>query len=185
MCVFGSFRDSYEPREFNILEEYTMAYGIRSRLLGKVQLLKNPLNITAGGEFFKDHYRSKTFQNLYEDFPDETGSVKGISLSDFNEDRSYHNIFLETNYELYKNILLEFGLNYNKTIYKLKDNFVVSEANPDQSGSYQFRRILSPKIGFSFSVNSDISFYSTVSHGFSPISLSETLGLSEIRECII
>ena len=117
----------------------------------------------------------KTFQNIYEDFPDETGSVKGISLSDFNEDRSYHNIFLETNYELCKNILLEFGLNYKKTIYKLKDNFVVSEANPDQSGSYQFRRILSPKIGFSFSVNSYISFYSTVSHGFSPISLAETL----------
>jgi iron complex outermembrane receptor protein len=175
MSVFGSFRDSYEPRPFNILEEYTMAYGIRSRLLGKVQLFKNPLNVTAGGEFFKDHYRSKTFQNLYEDFPDETGSVKGISLSDFNEDRSYHNIFLETNYELCKNILLEFGLNYNKTIYKLKDNFVVSEANPDQSGSYQFRRILSPKIGFSFLANSDISLYSTVSHGFSPISLAETL----------
>ncbi len=173
--VFGSFRDSYEPRPFNILEEYSMAYGIRSRLLGKVQLFKNPLNVTAGGEFFKDHYRSKTFQNLYEDFPDETGSVKGISLSDFNEDRSYHNIFLETNYELCKNILLEFGLNYNKTIYKLKDNFVVSEANPDQSGSYQFRRILSPKIGFSFLANSDISLYSTVSHGFSPISLAETL----------
>jgi len=76
---------------------------------------------------------------------------------------------------LSKNTSLEFGLNYNKTIYKLKDNFIVSEANPDQSGSYRFRRILSPKIGFSFLAKSDISLYSTVSHGFSPISLAETL----------
>ena len=173
--VFGAFREGCEPRPFNVLEEHTMAYGIRSRLLGTVQLFENPLNFTIGGEKFNDHYRSKTFQNLYEDFPDGTGSVKGASLSDFRDDRSYYNLFLETNYELSKNTSLEFGLNYNKTIYELKDNFIASEANPDQSGAYRFRRIFSPKIGFSFLANNEISLYSTVSHGFSPISLAETL----------
>ena len=173
--LFGSFRLGYEPRPFNVLEENTMAYGIRSRLLGTVQLFENPLNFTVGGEKFNDRYRSKTFQNLYEDFPDGTGSVKGDSLSDFRDDRSYYNLFLETNYELSKNTSLEFGLNYNRTIYKLKDNFIASEANPDQSGAYRFRRILSPKIGFSFLATNEISLYSTVSHGFSPISLAETL----------
>ena len=173
--LFGSFRLGYEPRPFNVLEENTMAYGIRSRLLGTVQLFENPLNFTIGGEKFNDRYRSKTFQNLYEDFPDGTGSVKGASLSDFRDDRSYYNLFLETNYELSKNTSLEFGLNYNRTIYELKDNFIASEANPDQSGAYRFRRILSPKIGFSFLATNEISLYSTVSHGFSPISLAETL----------
>lgn len=173
--VFGAFGEGYEPRPFNVLEEHTVAYGIRSRLLGTVQLFENPLNFTVGGEKFNDHYRSKTFQNLYEDFPDGTGSVKGASLSDFRDDRSYYNLFLETNYELSKNTSLEFGLNYNKTIYELTDNFIASEANPDQSGAYRFRHILSPKIGFSFLATNEISLYSTVSHGFSPISLAETL----------
>ena len=101
--------------------------------------------------------------------------IRDSSLSDFRDDRSYYNLFLETNYELSKNTSLEFGLNYNKTIYELKDNFIASEANPDQSGAYRFRRILSPKIGFLFLATNEISLYSTVSHGFSPISLAETL----------
>tara|TARA_B110000503_G_scaffold112997_1_gene169563 strand:- start:727 stop:3012 length:2286 start_codon:yes stop_codon:yes gene_type:complete len=173
--VFGSFREGYEPRPFNVLEEHTMAYGMRSRLLGTVQMFENPLNFTVGGDYFKDHYRSQTFQNLYEDFPDGIGSVKGASLSDFNEDRSYYNVFLETNYELSKKTSVEFGLNYNQTIYNLKDNFIASEENPDQSGAYRFRGILSPKMGVSFLASNEISLYSTVSHGFSPISLAETL----------
>ena len=173
--VFGSFREAYEPRPFNVLEEHTMAYGMRSRLLGTVQMFENPLNFTVGGDYFKDHYRSQTFQNLYEDFPDGIGSVKGASLSDFNEDRSYYNVFLETNYELSKKTSVEFGLNYNQTIYNLKDNFIASEENPDQSGAYRFRGILSPKMGVSFLASNEISLYSTVSHGFSPISLAETL----------
>jgi len=173
--VFGSFREGYEPRPFNVLEEHTMAYGMRSRLLGTVQMFENPLNFTIGGDYFKDHYRSQTFQNLYEDFPDGIGSVKGASLSDFNEDRSYYNVFLETNYELSKKTSVEFGLNYNQTIYNLKDNFIASEENPDQSGAYRFRGILSPKMGVSFLASNEISLYSTVSHGFSPISLAETL----------
>ena len=173
--VFGSFREGYEPRPFNVLEEHTMAYGMRSRLLGTVQMFENPLNFTVGGDYFKDHYRSQTFQNLYEDFPDGIGSVKGASLSDFNEDRSYYNVFLVTNYELSKKTSVEFGLNYNQTIYNLKDNFIASEENPDQSGAYRFRGILSPKMGVSFLASNEISLYSTVSHGFSPISLAETL----------
>ena len=173
--VFGSFREGYEPRPFNVLEEHTMAYGMRSRLLGTVQMFENPLNFTVGGDYFNDHYRSQTFQNLYEDFPDGIGSVKGASLSDFNEDRSYYNVFLETNYELSKKTSVEFGLNYNQTIYNLKDNFIASEENPDQSGAYRFRGILSPKMGVSFLASNEISLYSTVSHGFSPISLAETL----------
>ena len=173
--VFGSFREGYEPRPFNVLEENTLAFGLRSRFLGTTQLFEHPLNFTLGGEFFKDNYISKTYQNLYEEYPVGTGSVKGVSLSHFNEDRSYYNVFLETNYELSKKTSLVFGLNYNQTIYDLKDNFIATEHNPDQSGAYRFRGIWSPKMGVSFLASNDISLYSTVSHGFSPISLAETL----------
>jgi iron complex outermembrane receptor protein len=173
--VFGSFRNAYEPRPFNVLEENVLAFGLRSRLIGETPLFGNVLNYTFGGEYFKDIYKSETFQNLYENFPIGTGSVKGDRLSDFKEDRRYYNVFFETNYELSKKTTIVLGLNYNQTSYDLKDRFAVSEENPDQSGDFSFSSILSPKIGVSYLASKNISLYSNVSQGFSPISLAETL----------
>jgi len=173
--VFTSFRDAYEPRPFNILTENTFAYGIRSRLLGKAKLFNKSLNYTFGGEYFRDRYKSSTFQNLYQDFPSGNGSVDGNRLSNFKENRSYYNLFFETNYELSQKATIVIGINYNKTSYDLEDHFPESDTNTDQSGSFSFSSILSPKIGFSYLVSKDISLYSNVSQGFSPITLAETL----------
>lgn len=173
--VFNSFRNGYEPRPFNILDENTFAFGIRSRLLGDFQIFEKPLKYTIGGEYFKDYYQSQTFQNLYQDFPVGTGSVQGIELSNFKQDRNYFNLFFEINCELSEKTTLVAGLNYNQTAYNLDDNFPVSINNPDQSGQFDFNGILSPKIGLSFLISNDISLYSSISQGFSPISLEETL----------
>lgn len=173
--VFGSFRKGYEPRPFNILEENVLAFGLRSRLIGEVQLFGKLLDYTFGGEYFKDNYTSKTFENLYEDFPIGTGSVKGSRLSDFRENRTYYNVFFEANYELSKKTTIVLGMNYNKTSYDLKDRFTVSNENPDQSGSFAFDGIVSPKIGVSHLISKNISLYGNIGQGFSPISLEETL----------
>ena len=173
--VFNSFRNGYEPRPFNILDENTFAFGIRSRLLGDFQIFEKPLKYTIGGEYFKDNYQSQTFQNLYQDFPVGTGSVQGIELSNFKQDRNYFNLFFVINYELSEKTTLVAGLNYNQTAYNLEDNFPVSINNPDQSGQFDFNGILSPKIGLSFLISNDISLYSSISQGFSPVSLEETL----------
>ena len=173
--VFTSFRNGYEPRPFNILDENTFAYGIRSRLLGNIQLFEKPLNYTFGGEYFKDNYKSKTFENLYQDFPLGTGSVQGNQLSNFEEDRNYYNLFFEVNYELSNKTTLVVGLNYNQTSYDLDDRFPVSVSNPDQSGIFNFDGIFSPKIGLSYLASKNINIYSSISQGFSPISLEETL----------
>lgn len=173
--VFSSFRDAYEPRPFNILKENTFAYGLRSRFLGKTELLSKALNYTFGGEYFRDRYKSETFQNLYQNFPIGNGSVEGNQLSDFKENRSYYNLFFEINYELSENTKLVLGLNYNQTSYNLEDRFPASNENPDQSGDFRFEGILSPKIGISHLISDDISLYASTSQGFSPISLAETL----------
>tara|TARA_R110002049_G_scaffold307773_2_gene509413 strand:+ start:163 stop:2478 length:2316 start_codon:yes stop_codon:yes gene_type:complete len=172
--VFSSFKKSYEPRPFDILSENTSAIGIRSRLLGSKKLFNNDLNWTVGGEFFKDSNKWGNFDNLYEDFPPETGSVEGNRFSDFKEKRSYYNIFFETNYSLTEKTTLSIGLNFNETAYDLKDRFVEA-GNPDQSGTYNFGNKLSPKFGLSHLITENFSLYSNVSHGFSPPSLEETL----------
>lgn len=168
--IFTSFKDAYEPRPFNILTENTSAIGLRSRLLGT----HKKINWTFGGEFFKDFYVSKTFENLYQNYTEGTGSVEGNKLSDLKEKRTYYNLFFETNYNVSDKTTLSFGLNFNKTSYNLKDRFITN-SSPDQSGSYQFKSMLSPKIGISHVFNNAISIYSNISHGFSPPTTAETL----------
>ncbi|MBC3846889.1 TonB-dependent receptor [Winogradskyella echinorum] len=173
--IFTSFRDAYEPRPFNILSENSFAFGVRSRLIGNLMVFQKNMKFTIGGELFRDRYNSETFENLYEDFPEETGSVKGDKLSNFEENRTYYNLFFESDFELSNLTTLTFGLNLNKTAYKLKDRFEASESNPDQSGDFKFEPIISPKLGVSHLISNNISLFSSISQGFSPISLNETL----------
>jgi iron complex outermembrane receptor protein len=173
--VFTSFRNAYEPRPFNILTDHTLALGIRSRILGDYQLLNKKFNWTIGGELFRDYYKYETFENLYKDFPEGTGSVEGNQLSNFKEKRSYFNAFFETNYELSEKTNLSLGVNFNQTSYDLEDRFPTSSSNPDQSGVFKFKGILSPKIGISHMILKNLNLYSNISHGFSPLTLAETL----------
>ncbi|WP_411768073.1 TonB-dependent receptor domain-containing protein [Winogradskyella sp. A3E31] len=171
--AFGTIRKNYEPRPFNILSEDTKGFGLRSRILGS--LFNEQLNYTIGGEYFRDNYGYSTFENLYEDFPSGTGSVQGEQLSDFSEQRQYINAFVETKYNLKTNLIFTLGLNFNTTSYELKDDFPASESNPNQSGTFNYDNIWSPKFGILYHLNDRTSLFGNASHGFSPLTLAETL----------
>ncbi len=171
--IFASFLDSYEPRPFNILEEKTKAIGLRTRILSESEVFKHILKWTLGGEIFYDKNAYKTFENLYKDFPPDTGSVQGDILSDFKESRTYYNLFFDLKYILTNKTILTLGLNFNQTFYKLKDEYHVN--GKDFSGNYSFEPILSPKIGLTHQFSQNLSLYATISHGFSPPTLEETL----------
>lgn len=172
--VFSSFKNTYEARPFNILDENTFALGIRTRLLGNAKLFARNLNWTAGTEIFKDWHPLKTFANLYNNFPAEYGSVEGALLSNFLEKRNHYNLFLEADFYLITLTKISVGLNYNQTSYTLNDRFVSSVHN-NQSGDYRFKGMLSPKLGFSHLFSDDTGIYGNISHGFSPPTLEETL----------
>jgi iron complex outermembrane receptor protein len=171
--IFTSLLDSYEPRPFNILEEKTNAIGLRTRLLSESEVFNNLLKWTLGGEIFNDNNAYKTFENLYKDFPPGTGSVQGDILSDFKEIRTYYNLFFDLKYILTNKTTLSLGLNFNQTFYTLKDEY--QKNGKDFSGNYGFDPILSPKIGLTHQFNKNLSIYATISHGFSPPTLEETL----------
>lgn len=173
--VFSSFRNGYEPRPFNILKEKTFAYGFRTKLMGVSKLFNKTLDWIVGGETFKDNYKSRTFENLYQDFPPEHGSVKGNELSNFKEKRNYYNLFFESNYKINEKTNISVGLNFNQTSYNLSDRFEATDSSPNQSGNYNFSGILSPKMGITHRLSKNLSLFSNISHGFSPISLEETL----------
>ncbi|GAA4276302.1 TonB-dependent receptor family protein [Aquimarina mytili] len=171
--VFSSFKNNYEPRPFNILEEKSNSFGIRSRILGKHTLAKKELNWTLGGELFVDEYNGKTFDNLYEDFAPGTGSVSGDLLSNLDEQRYYYNFFTEANYNFTKKLRLNLGIHLNQTSFEIKDQFFSD--SEDNSGSFDFNLILSPKLGINYELNHNFILFGNIAHGFSTPTTSETL----------
>ncbi len=171
--LFGSLLDSYEARPFNILEQNTQSIGFRTRFIQQLELFQKDLQWTIGFEFFNDLNKLKTFENLYQDYPPGTGSIKGEALSDFDEKRYYYNLFIEGKYHLANKLILDLGLNLNQTNYKIDDNFNDDQNN--QSGKYSFNPIFSPKIGLSYQMTEKSMLFVTASHGFSPPKLEETL----------
>lgn len=165
--VFGGFRDAYEPRPFNILEENTQSLGMRS--IGTFKAAGTTWSI--GTELFSDVYRWGTLQNLYT--PTSQGSVPGSRLSKYREARQYYNVFTELNQQLGDMLMLTAGLNVNNTSYTLEDQFPGS--NIDRSGDYQFTPVVSPRLGLNLPLGSHAKVFSNISHGFSPPALSETL----------
>lgn len=171
--IFGNLLDAYEARPFNILEQNTKAVGFRTRFIQNTNLWQKDIQWTLGLEFFNDFNSLKTFENLYKDYPPGTGSVKGSLLSNFYEKRNYFNLFTEAQFHLSEKLILDLGLNLNQTVYHLDDNF--NQGINDFSGNYSFDGILSPKIGMNYQINENSILYASVSHGFSPPKLEETL----------
>jgi iron complex outermembrane receptor protein len=171
--VFSSFFDGYEARPFSILIDKTTAFGIRTKLEFNEQLFGKSVQWIVGGELFNDCKKYKTLENLYLAYPEGTGSVAGETLSDFIENRGYFNLFFDSNLQLSEKTQINLGANLNHTGFTLTDKFN-SDAN-DFSGKYNFKAILSPKIGVTHQFNKKSMVYGTISHGFSSPTLEETL----------
>lgn len=166
--IFGSYKDNYEPRPFNILEESTLAGGLRSKLSwDRSDLIK----AVAGIEAFYDQNNWKTLENLYQ-MNSGRGSVEGEILTQFREHRGYFNFFVKNESRISDWLKASVGININQTQYRLIDR---DNNPPDQSGDYNFNWIFSPRLGLNYRINEKIAIYGSVSHGFSPPTLEETL----------
>ena len=163
--VFGSFRNAHEPRPFNILRESNQIYGTRSSLNFTPKLGEVQTKFSLGGEYFREFYNWRTFEN--------DDRIEGAALSDNEELRTYYNIFLNTEWQFGENWIFSAGANLNETKYTLTDLFVADSI--DQSGEYTFDPIFSPRIGLTFKAKENLAVFASVSHGFSPPSVEETL----------
>lgn len=165
--VFYSYLDHYEPRPFNILDEFTNGFGLRSQFegnLGKAQY-------TLGGELYKDEYHWGTFQNLFQD-NNGNGSLQGDRLSRNREFRRQLNLFGSFTYSFTPSFSAQLGLNLNKTNYNFQDLF--NQGNENTSAERDFNTILLPSLGFQY-LFAKGKLYANISRGFSNPSLEETL----------
>ncbi len=168
--VFTSFNNNYEPRPFNILEEKATTFGVRTRLLATKNFEESSLKWSVGGELFFDDYNVKQFDNLYQDFPDGTGSVAGDILSNIDENRNYFNLFAEAIYTR-KKLSISIGLHLNQTKYTVEDQINTSSGELD----YKFDAIVSPKFGINYEVSKNVNVFGSIAHGFSTPTTEETL----------
>lgn len=166
--IFYTYLDHYEPRPFNILDEFTNGYGARTAF----NVQKKSFQFIFGGEYYKDVYHWSTLENLYEDNNGE-GSIAGEELSRNKENRQQYFLFSTATYTLSKKWKATAGLNLNHTFYEFTDEFNTGETN--LSGNRHFKPIVLPSFTLQYSPSEQTQLYANISRGFSNPSLEETL----------
>lgn len=170
--LFYTYLDHYEPRPFNILDEITNGYGVRTIFAKEYEVNEQDATVSFGGEWYQDQYRWQTLENLYEE-NNGNGSLKGNLLSDNEELRTQFNIFGTTTLPISEKWQLEAGLNVNKTQYNYTDNFNSGASN--KSADRNFDLIFAPNLSVIYTVNSATNFFGNVSRGFNYPGIEETL----------
>ncbi|WP_375325697.1 TonB-dependent receptor family protein [Flagellimonas sp. GZD32] len=165
--IFYTYLDHYEPRPFNILDEYTIGFGLRTHFTGDW----GKSRFTFGGELYKDEYQWGTFENLYRE-NDGNGSLQGDQLSDNKEFRRQFNLYGTFTYPITSTLSAQLGLNLNKTFYDFRDQFNQDENNA--SAERDFDAILLPNLALNYQLENG-KLYANISRGFSNPSLEETL----------
>lgn len=170
--VFSNFKDAYEPRPFDILDEKISAAGFRSNVNYKDQLFSLPFELSFGTELLTEKYEYSLFENLYQSRPGQ-GSIQGDEFSAIKQNRNYSNYFLQMELLISEKLHLETGLALNTTKYSLEDVF---ENNPGgQRMPFTFGTVWSPRVGLSYQVSKGKNIFTSVSKGFSVPSVAETL----------
>ncbi|SEO52998.1 iron complex outermembrane recepter protein [Flavobacterium sp. CF108] len=166
--VFINYKDSNEPRPFDILRQYTFATGARTQFSGNFKIGKIKNNFITGIEYFTDTYKGNTFENLYQQ-NNGLGSLQGDQLNETGQKRHFYNIFSQLRTLLSDQFEIQAGLNYNKTKFSL-DNY-----NTNTNQEYSYDGIFSPQLSLLFKPNSQQTVYFSVSRGFSLPATEETL----------
>ncbi|WP_343488180.1 TonB-dependent receptor plug domain-containing protein [Allomuricauda sp. d1] len=166
--IFYTYLDHYEPRPFNILDEFTNGYGFRTVFDGR--FLNGP-EVSFGSEFYRDEYHWSTYQNLFRD-NNGNGSLQGEQISRNREFRRQFNLFGTFTFPITLELYFQAGLNLNQTSYDFRDLFL-SDGN-NTSARRDFKAILLPSFGLQYLFKYGY-FYVNVSRGFSNPSLEETL----------
>lgn len=166
--VFINYKDSNEPRPFDILRQYTFSSGARSQFSGKFKIGEIENQLITGMEYFTDFYKGNTFQNLYLQNNGQ-GSLQGDQLTETGQKRHFYNVFSQIRTLLSEKFEVQAGLNYNKTQFELENYNLNSNQN------YSYDGIFSPQVSLLFKPNNIQTVYFSVSRGFSLPATEETL----------
>lgn len=170
--IFYTYLDQYEARPFNIVDEFTNGYGVRSRFLGTFGLGGREAQYSLGGELYHDEFNNSTFQNLFRE-NNGNGSLEGNKIGENKEFRRQFNLFGTLTFPLTSALNAQVGLNLNKTKYDFRDGFNTGANNT--SAERSFEPILLPSFTLDYALSKNYSVYGNISRGFSNPGFEETL----------
>lgn len=159
--LFSSLFDQYESRPFNILDDNSVSYGIRTKFM----LTGNGYDISSGTEIYRELYHWNIFET-------NKGS-QGNKLSDNNEKRNYVNIFFHLKKEYIPNGFIITGLNINILNYEMTE--LPIDSNAAVMLGHRFNPVISPRFGINYKFHRSVSVFISLNHGFSAPSVEETL----------
>lgn len=154
----GGSYDQYELRPFNILDDKAMSFNFQENIMYTHRLF----SVSAGFEWLHENYFWRILEN---------DSLLENQKS--NEIRNQFNSYFNFETNLLSSLSLSVSGNINSTRYTVSDLFSTDDI--DYSGNYFNNLIFSPKIGLNYRHNSDVSFYTSVGHGFSNPTVEESL----------
>ena len=170
--IFYTYLDHYEPRPFNILDEFTNGYGFRSVFSGNFGAKEKDITYTLGAELYKDEYNWGTFENLFRE-NDGNGSLLGDQISDNREFRRQFSAFGSISFPFTDQFIVQAGLNLNKTHYDFRDLFNTGSLN--RNAKRNFDAIFLPSLDLTYDLAGGHTIFANISRGFSNPSLEETL----------
>ncbi len=158
---YTSLFDQYESRPFNILDDQSVSFGLRSR----VTISRAIHDFSFGTEIYSESYRWKIFET--------NNGEQGVMMSSNQENRYYYNVFLHYKNELFRNTVIVADLNLNKLYYGLSSGEVADSTII--SGQHGFKPVVSPRFGISYNLRLPLTVFASLNHGFSAPSFEETL----------
>ncbi len=170
--IFYTYLDHYEPRPFNILDEFTNGFGARTLFNSKILAFEKNIKFDFGAEIYNDYYNWKTIENRYED-NNGNGSLEGELLSDNREKRNNLNIFGSVFIPISTKLSGQIGINFNQTMYDFEDKFLLDEI--DKSAKRNFDPILAPTFSLNYKIENNSELYFNFGRGFNFPSIEETL----------
>ncbi len=167
--IFANFKDSNEPRPFDILKQDTHGFGARTQFKDDFKFFGKDAQLLFGAEYFRDRMEAVTFENLYLENPGN-GSLQGERLSDVNQIRTLVNGFAQLKMSITGKFGLQAGMNINKTTFSIENEFPVSSTQ-----NYGYDAIFSPQLSLLYNPTDRLMGYVSASHGFSMPAIEETL----------
>lgn len=166
VSVFSIWHDEKEMRPFDVFYEERATAGTRFNLKRQWNTGSMELEISSGGEIMIENYLYSNYENI------DGEGVEGARISNNRERVLNSNVFMQADATI-SPWILSAGVNLNHQQTRYRDLFHQGENN--LSGRYHYGLIVSPRIGAAYKINNQKTLFATISHGFSPPSLSETL----------
>ena len=164
--VFLNSRKTEENRPFNFLNESGFAYGGRILSQHTKKLGNADIHFLAGSNLY--------FENIHSSLSENIGGkgTKGKLQQQGKESLYQADLFTQLEVKT-EQFTVTGGVNLNRSGFQYTDQFSTDTLN--QSGNYNFKPIVAPRLSLSWNPLNDLYLYTSVNKGFSMPSLSETL----------